>query len=106
VLWLYLVVIFYTALRALPFGCAAYPFIFSIKPRFRICALDRYRCWQESGSLEAIRQRVFLMLFGMAGVRAVYPKLGGYASGIDAAPEGYGKWSDVRRLWSLRRFPL
>jgi len=33
-------------------------------------------------------------------------KPGGYAPGIDAALEGYGKWSDVRRLWNLRKFSL
>ena len=52
---------------------AAYPFILSIKPGFRTCALHRYRCRQEGGSSEAIQWSVFLMLFGMVRICAAYP---------------------------------
>jgi len=69
----YMLEFFDTALHAPPFAHPAYLTIVPIKLRFRICALDRYRCWQESRSLEAIRQSVFLMLFGMIRIRAVYP---------------------------------
>ena len=74
---------------------AAYPFILSIKPRFRTCALHRYRCRQEGGSeasntVECVFDAIRHGPHACSLSRYNSDKPAGYAPRIDAAPEEYG----------------